>query len=73
MDVSRPQSGDKRTHGGKNKKEKRAKVSATSLSDSVNLATAASAKIAAKINSLVGPDVPDANMLMKELLSTGRL
>ncbi|CAA3016683.1 Hypothetical predicted protein [Olea europaea subsp. europaea] len=73
MDVSRPRSGDKRTHGGRNKKEKRGKVSVTDLSDSVHLASAASAKIAAKINSLVDPDVPDANTLMKELLSTGRL
>ncbi|CAA3033388.1 Hypothetical predicted protein [Olea europaea subsp. europaea] len=73
MDVLRPRSGDKRTHGGRNKKEKRGKMSVTDLLDSVHLASTVSAKIAAKINSLVGPNVSDANTLMKELLSTGRL
>lgn len=39
----------------------------------VDRATSASQHVAAKINSLIGLDVPDANTLMKELLSTGRL
>ncbi|CAA3004997.1 Hypothetical predicted protein [Olea europaea subsp. europaea] len=73
MDVLRPRSGNKCTSGSKNKKDKRAKISALDLSNSVIRATSTSGKVAAKINSLVGVDVPDVNTLMKELLLTDRL
>ncbi|CAA2985732.1 Hypothetical predicted protein [Olea europaea subsp. europaea] len=71
MDVSRLRSGGKPMFGNKNKKDKRAKIFAMDLSNSVNCASSASEKVAAKINSLVRADVPDANTLMKELLSIG--
>ncbi|XP_022887605.1 uncharacterized protein LOC111403359 [Olea europaea var. sylvestris] len=72
-DMSRPQSGDKRRSGGNSKKGKRAKMSTSDVSNAVNRASTASEKVAATINNLLGPNVPDAQMLMNEMLSTGRL
>ncbi|XP_022890509.1 uncharacterized protein LOC111405725 [Olea europaea var. sylvestris] len=72
-DMSRPQSGDNRRSGGNSKKGKRAKMPASDVSDAVNRASTASEKVAATINNLLGPNVPDAQTLMNEMLSTGRL
>ncbi|CAA2973348.1 Hypothetical predicted protein [Olea europaea subsp. europaea] len=72
-DESGPHSGDKQKAAGKRAKEKRKKFSSRDVSYSVDHATFASEKIAAKIDHFIGEAVSDAKTCMSELLATGRL
>lgn len=73
MEGSRPRSGDKRKSVVEKIKGKRKKNSSSNLSYSVDRATSASERVAAKLDKLVGPEVPDAKTCIKEMLATGRL
>lgn len=55
------------------KKDKRTKIYVRDLSYSVDHATSASEKVAAKMDNLIGLDVWYAKTCMKELLTTSRL
>ncbi|CAA2965467.1 Hypothetical predicted protein [Olea europaea subsp. europaea] len=71
MDESGPHSGDKRKAVGKRSKEKKKKFSSRDVSYSVDRATSASEKIAAKIDHFIGAAVSDLKTYMSELLATG--
>lgn len=66
MDISGPRSRDKRKLGGNKKKENTTKIFERELSYSVDRSTSASEKLVAKIDNLVGPDVPNLMTYMKE-------
>ncbi|CAA3023438.1 Hypothetical predicted protein [Olea europaea subsp. europaea] len=72
-DESGLHSGDKRKAARKRSKEKRKKFSSRDVSYSVDRATSASEKIAAKIDHFIGAVVSGPKTCMSELLATGRL
>lgn len=73
MDVSDRRSRENRRSDGSKSIEKRTKISVREFSYSVDRAMTTSEKVVAKLDNLVGSNVPDTKTCMKKLFATTRL